>query len=93
MATSAVSSVLYTNEAATYELTKSGKYVYWGDATSYYEWEFRTRLSILSTKKDFYQDAVAEIGEGLRGDAFVVAQEVGLRSTNSSMQCVRWSSH
>ncbi len=78
MATSTVSSVLYTNEAATYELTKSGKYVYWGDATSYYEWEFRTRLSILGTKDDFGHDTVVKIVEGLRGDAFVVAQEVGL---------------
>ena len=52
--------------------------MYWGNATSYYEWEFRTRLSILGTKEDFYQDTVAKIVEGLRGDAFVVAQEVGL---------------
>ncbi len=68
MAASAVFSILYTNEAATYELTKSGKYVYWGDATSYYEWEFRTRLSVMGTKEDFYQDTVAKIEEGLRGD-------------------------
>ncbi len=63
MATSAVSSVLYTNEAATYELTKSGKYVYWGDATSYYEWEFRTQLSVMGTKEKFRQDTVANIVE------------------------------
>ena len=74
MAASAVFSILYTNEAATYELTKSGKYACWGDATSYYEWEFRTRLSILGSKEDIYQDTVAKIVEGLRGDAFVVAQ-------------------
>ena len=53
MATSAVSSVLYNNEAATYDMTKSGKYVYWGDATNYYEWEFRTQLAVMSTKDDF----------------------------------------
>ena len=63
MATSAVSSVLYTNEAVTYELTKSGKYVYWGEATSYYEWEFRTRLSVMGTKEELYQDTVAKIVE------------------------------
>ncbi len=60
---SAVSSVLYTNEAATYELTKSGKYVYWGDATKYHEWECRTRLSVLSTGDDYYQDTVTKIVE------------------------------
>ena len=78
MATSAVSSVLYTNEAATYELTKSGKYVYWGDATNDYEWELRTWLSVLGTREDFYQDTATKIVEGLRGYAFGVAQEVGL---------------
>ena len=35
---------------------------------SYYEWEFRTRLSVMGTKEDFYQDTVAKIEEGLRGD-------------------------
>ena len=59
--------------------TKSGKYVYWGDATNYYEWEFRTRLPVLGTRDNYYyQDTIAKIVEGLRGDAFVVAQEVGL---------------
>ena len=52
--------------------------MYWGDATSYYEWEFRTRLSVMGTKEDFYHDTVAKILEGLRGDAFVLAQEGGL---------------
>ena len=32
----------------------------------------------LRYKEDFYRDTMAKIVEGLRGDAFVVAQEVGL---------------
>ena len=41
---SAVSSVLYSRGTDAYLETKTGAFIYNGDASSFYEWEFRTRL-------------------------------------------------
>ena len=40
-------------------MTKAGTYIYWGDATNFYEWEFRTRLSVLglAEEEDKLQEA------------------------------------
>ena len=76
---SAVSSVLYNRgDRAHNEETKSGSYVYSGDATNYHEWEFRTKLRMKGKNAEQYPEAVSKIMEGLRGDAFIIAQEVGL---------------
>ena len=75
----AVSSVLYNRgDRANNEETKSGSYVYWGDATNYHEWEFRTKLRMKGKNAEQYPEAVSRIMEGLRGDAFIIAQEAGL---------------
>ena len=47
---------------------------------NYYEWEFRTKLRVANKKGEHYYEAVSKIVDGLRGDAFVVAQEVGLEA-------------
>ena len=45
MASSAVSSVLYMrDEAGNHSETRTGAYILFGDAASFHEWEFRTRL-------------------------------------------------
>ena len=75
---SAVSSVLYSRGEHSHQETKGGSYVYWGDASNFHEWEFRTRLRLAGKKSDHYVDAISKVVEGLRGDAFLVAQEVGL---------------
>ena len=78
MASSAVSSVLYLRDAAgNHAETRSGAYIYYGDATSFHEWEFRTRLRIVGKTGDQYIEAMSKVRDGLRGDAFVAAQEVG----------------
>ena len=47
MASSVVSSVLYLRDAAgNHAETRTGAYIYYGDAASFHEWEFRTRLCI-----------------------------------------------
>ena len=81
MASFSVSSVLFsgTNERD-YKETKQGTYVYKGDGINFYEWEFRTKLRIAGKTGEHYVDAVSRIVDGLRGDALVVAQEVGLAS-------------
>ena len=76
---SAVSSVLFTPHGGNSLVeSRSGAYIYHGDATHFHEWEFRTRLRIAGRTGNGYLDAVAKVVEGLRGDAFIAAQEVGL---------------
>ena len=52
--------------------------MYYGDATNYHEWEFRTRLRMKGKNAEQYPEAVSRIMEGLRGDAIIIAQEAGL---------------
>ena len=81
MAYFSISSVLFSaSNSAEYKETKVGTYVYKGDGINFYEWEFRTKLRIARKTGEHYVDAVSKIVDGLRGDAFVVAQEVGLDS-------------
>ena len=78
MASSAVSLVLHLRDAAgNHAETRSGAYIHYGDAASFHEWEFRTRLRIAGKTGDQYIEAMSKVCDGLRGDAFVAAQEVG----------------
>ena len=78
MASSAVSAMLYLRDAAgNHAETRSGAYIYYGDAASFHEWEFRTRLRIAGKTGDPYIDAMSKVCDGQRRDAFVAAQEVG----------------
>jgi len=78
---SAVTAVLFSRGNDTlHQETKQGSYIYSGEAGKFHEWEFRTRLRSRGKRGDFYVDAVSRITEGLRGDAFIVAQEVGLEN-------------
>ena len=51
---------------------------YAGDPTGFYEWEFRARCKIAGTKEDERKLATARIVEGLQGDAFQIARDIGL---------------
>ena len=75
---SAVTAVLFhRGDASTPQETKAGSYIYRGDAAHFHEWEFRTSMRAMGKRNDAYADAVSRIVEGLRGDAFSVAQELG----------------
>ena len=53
MASSAVSSVLYLRDVAgNHAETRTGAYIYYGDAASFHEWGFRTRLHIAGKTGD-----------------------------------------
>ena len=79
MVSFAVSSVLFSaSQEHHYKETKQGTYVYNGDAANFYEWEFRTKLRCANKHGEHYTDAVSKLVDGIRGDAFVVAQEVGM---------------
>ena len=74
MDSSAVSSVLYLrNAAGNHAETRSGAYIYYGDATSFHKWEFRTRLRIAGKTGDQYIEAMSKVCDGLRGDASLAA--------------------
>ena len=75
---SAVSSVLFSRGENLHQETKGGSCVYWGNASNFHEWEFRTRPRVAGKKSEPYVEAIFKVVDGLRGDAFVVAQEVGL---------------
>ena len=78
MASSAVSSVQnMRDEAESHAETRTGAYIYYGDAASFHKREFRTRLRIASKCGDQHIEAMSNVCDGLRGDAFVAAQEVG----------------
>ena len=69
---SAVSSVLHTTGISPFQETKSGSYIYHGDAATFHEWEFRTRLRVKGKSADHYAEAMSKVVDGLRGDAFVI---------------------
>ena len=60
--------------------TRLDAYIYYGDAASFHEREFRTRLRIAGKTGDQYIKAMSKVSDGLRGDAFVAAQEVDFGS-------------
>ena len=77
---SAVASVLFTRGGDHHQVTKSGSYIYHGDAANFHEWEFRTRLRVKTagTDPERYAEVMSKVVNGLRGDAFTIAKEVGL---------------
>ena len=87
---SAVTAVLFHrgDDRTPYE-TKQGSYIYKGDPGNYHEWEFRTKLKVMGKRGDQYADATSRIVEGLRGDAFIVAQELGLEKLQDPGQAER----
>ena len=58
MASSAVSSVLYFRDAAgNHAETRSSAHIHYGDAASFHEWEFRTRLRLAGQNSHQYIEA------------------------------------
>ena len=83
---SAVASVLFSRGGDHHQVTKSGSYIYNGDASNFHEWEFRTRLRVRAAGSDpeKYAEVMSKVVDGLRGDAFIIAKEVGLERLWSS---------
>ena len=72
-ASSAVSFVLNLRDAAgNHAETRTGAYIYYGDAASFRDWELHTGKT-----GDQCIEAMSKVCDGLRGDALVAAQEVG----------------
>ena len=78
MASSAVSSVFYSRDATgNHTETPTGAKNYYGDSASFHEWECHTRLRIAGKTGHQKNEALSKVCDGVRGDAFVAAQEVG----------------
>ena len=75
-----MASVLFSRGGDHHQVTKSGSYIYNGGAADFHEWEFRTRLRVKTAGKDpeKYADVMSRVVDGLRGEAFIIAKEVGL---------------
>ena len=59
------------------EITLKGDVIYSGDASGFFEWEFRTMLKYKSaTKQEDLPKTVHKIIESLRGDAFQIAMDL-----------------
>ena len=66
------------------ELTKQGFLIYYGDAFSFHEWEFRTTMRYEATKAEDRWELGSKVLEGLRGDAYAVAEDLGSLKLKSS---------
>ena len=77
---SAVASVLFTRGGEGHQVTKSGSYIYWGDAANFHEWVFRTELRARAAGTDptKYAEVMSRIVDGLRGEAFIAAKDIGV---------------
>ena len=77
---SAVASVLFTRGGEGHQVTKSGSYIYWGDAANFHEWVFRTELRARAAGVDpvKYAEVMSKIVDGLRGEAFIAAKDIGV---------------
>ena len=73
----AVASLTYDASLAVEE-TKSGFFVYDGAPSRFHEWEFRAGIRYLSSKDDDKHRALSSIVEALRGEAALVAMDVGM---------------
>ena len=77
---SAVASVLFSRGGEGHQVTKSGSYIYWGDAAHFHEWVFRTELRARAAGVDpvKYAEVMSRIVDGLRGEAFIAAKDIGV---------------
>ena len=76
---SAVASVLFSRCGDGHHVTNSGSYIYNGDASNFHEWEFRTELRVKAAGTDptQYAEVMSRVVDGLRGEAFITAKEIG----------------
>ena len=58
---SSVSSVMYTANSHSPTETRLGAIVYYGDAGSFHEWEFRTRLKMQGVPDEKYAEAMSKV--------------------------------
>jgi hypothetical protein len=73
----AIASLRFDANSAIQE-TKGGVFVYDGNASRFHEWEFRTTMRALSSKEEDLPRTANSIVESLRGEAALVAMDIGI---------------
>ena len=63
--------------------TRYGSYIYDGSPAKYHEWECRTRVKVEGRTDQQYLTAMTNVIQGLKGDAVLVAQEIGMDKLNA----------
>ena len=63
--------------------TRNGSYIYGGSPANFHEWVFRTRMQVQGRTDQQYLTAMTNVIQGLKGDAVLVAQEIGLDKLNA----------
>ena len=64
--------------------TKNGAFIDDGNATRFHEWEFRTEMRCRSCKTEDLPKAMNSIIESLRGEAALVAMDIGIEKLMSA---------
>ena len=73
----AVASLKY-DPATQVEETRGGVFVFDGTASRFHEWSFRSTMRWRSCKEEDHQKTMNMVGEGLRGEAALVAMDLGM---------------
>ena len=60
--------------------TKSGVFLFKGEPTLFHEWEFRTLARFRATKKEDLPQLGPRVLEGLRDEAYLVAEDFGIEA-------------
>ena len=60
--------------------TKSGVFLFRGEPTLFHEWEFRTLARFRATKKEDLPQLGPRVLEGLRDEAYLVAEDFGIEA-------------
>ena len=60
----------------TYDI-KHGSYMFDGSASEFHEWQFRVQMKLAATEDKDRASVSAKIVDGLRGDAFAIAMDIG----------------
>ena len=75
---SAIASLIFSRgETGALTTTKSGAFIFSGEAARDHEWEVRAKI-LLMPPADKRLEQVPKIIEGLRGDAYIVAEQLGI---------------
>ena len=76
----AVQAVLFQTGPISWQETKQGSIIFSGEAASFHDWEFRTRMKMMGcTDPSKYAENMSKIMDGLRGEAFTLAMEIGTK--------------
>ena len=86
----AVTSLRYVpNNGVEVEFNKQGLMIFNGNIADFHEWEFWLQAHYQATKQDERSELGSKVLESLRGDAFLIAEELGMSVLKQSDAAVQ----